>query len=348
MKQLIYIACFLFFSNGFGQDTLNHVDANGKKQGHWIYYGKDRPESGIPLEGKVEEGNYIDDRKEGTWIKYHNNGITPKIIGVYENNRPKGAYHKYYENGCIKETGTFDKNKYNNTVITYTENGLKESVSYYDTLGNKHTIRTEYTLDGNVNSLNTSILNATAAFPSDSSGYHASGRIKEFSNCTFKNESTYNSEYHATYNENGKEQGVVQYFYSNGQLEFEYIAIDGTATGKATRYYENGDVKELIEYSANGEVLKSTEYPMIHPPILNTRLPEKPPKIDPILLNTKGIKWQPNGYNRIYTDDNEIWLDGVFKNGQLWDGKMCIYDLDGILLRVKLYQNGLYFSDGQL
>ncbi len=348
MKQLIYIAFLVFYSNGFGQDTLNVTDQDDKKQGHWIFYGKDRPESGIPLEGKVEEGNYIDDRKEGTWIKYHNDGKTPKIIGNYENNRPKGAYHKYHESGCIKETGTFDKNKYNNTVITYTKNGLKESVSYYDTLGNKHTIRTEYTLDGNVNSQNTTILNATAAFPSDSSGYHASGRIIESVGCTFKNDVIYTSEYQATYNEKGKEQGVVQYFYSNGQLEFEYFAENGTATGKATRYYENGDVKEIIVYDADGQVLKNTEYPMINPPIVSAIAVEKPPTINPSHLNTKGIKWQPNGYNRIYTDDNEIWLDGVFKNGQLCDGKMCIYDLDGILLRVKLYQNGLYFSDGQL
>ncbi len=40
-----------------------------KKQGKWIYFGKDRPETGTPPAGKVEEGKYIDDRKEGFWIK---------------------------------------------------------------------------------------------------------------------------------------------------------------------------------------------------------------------------------------------------------------------------------------
>ena len=72
-------------------DKLNRKDDQGRKQGKWIYYGKDRPESGIPAEGKVEEGKYVDDRKEGIWIKYHNDGVTPKLKGEYENNRPKGA-----------------------------------------------------------------------------------------------------------------------------------------------------------------------------------------------------------------------------------------------------------------
>ena len=60
----------------------NQRGPNGLKQGRWVYFGKDRPKSGFPLEGKVEEGPYLDDRKEGTWIKYHNDGVTPICIAV--------------------------------------------------------------------------------------------------------------------------------------------------------------------------------------------------------------------------------------------------------------------------
>ena len=63
---------------------------------------------------------------------------------------------------------------------------------------------------------------------------------------------------------------------------------------------------------------------------------------------TKGVKFLPNGYNKVYNDDDEIWQDGIFKDGKLHDGKVYVYDRDGILLKVKVYKAGLYHSDGQL
>jgi hypothetical protein len=62
----------------------------------------------------------------------------------------------------------------------------------------------------------------------------------------------------------------------------------------------------------------------------------------------KGLSFQPNGLNKLYTPDAEIWMDGYFKGGQLQDGKVFIYDTDGVLLKVRVYKNGLYESDGVL
>ena len=50
---------------------INKKDAQGRKQGPWIIFGKDRPEKGYPNEGKIEEGPYKDNRKHGQWTKYH-------------------------------------------------------------------------------------------------------------------------------------------------------------------------------------------------------------------------------------------------------------------------------------
>jgi len=157
---------------------VNKTDKEGKKQGKWIYFGKDRPDAGYPDNGKIEEGTFQDDRKEGYWTKYYNDGKTPKLKGEYENNRPKGNYVKYFENGKIKEQGTFIRDKYLDTLRRFHENGVLE--------------------------------------------------------------------YEAKYNEAGKEEGAVSYYYANGQVEFEYISKDGKPTGKAIRYYENGDIKEIL------------------------------------------------------------------------------------------------------
>ena len=51
---------------GVKGDTLNKVDLQGKKQGPWVHrYETIRGERGFE-----EEGEYIDDRKEGMWRKY--------------------------------------------------------------------------------------------------------------------------------------------------------------------------------------------------------------------------------------------------------------------------------------
>lgn len=266
----------------YSQDEkLNQKDTQGKKQGKWVYFGKDRPAEGFPAEGKIEEGAYKDDRKEGVWIKYHNDGITPKLKGSYVNNRPQGVYIKLYPNGKVMEEGTFERNLY--------QDSLKR--------------------------------------------YHENGKLK----------------YEAKYNTTGNEQGTVKYFYPNGQLEFEYTSQDGKATGKAIRYYENGDVKETLVYGADGQVEKSEQKEMVSPAVkvVNpSASKETAPKI--ATPRTKGVKFTPNGYNKVYNANDEIWQDGNFKNGQLSDGKVYEYDKDGILLKVKVFKNGVYHSDGQL
>ena len=55
-------------------DAPNATDAQGRKQGMWIIWGKDKPEKGYPAEGRIEEGPFKDNKKSGTWIKYHKDG----------------------------------------------------------------------------------------------------------------------------------------------------------------------------------------------------------------------------------------------------------------------------------
>ena len=286
-KKLILLLTVGIFSTSlvFGGDDqggdINKRDSEGRKQGKWIHFGKDRPAAGYPEEGKIEEGSYENDRKEGTWIKYQRDGVTRKLKGTYKNNRPNGPFIKYYANGVVKEKGTWGRGKYEDSLQRYYENGELEFSTVYD--------------------------------------------------------------------ETGKEDGLVQYFYPNGQLEFEYTATNGIATGKATRYYENGDIKELINYNEDGSVGESEVKELINPPVkVNDpgQSAEKAPKIN--VIRTQGVEFKKNGYNKVFNEDAEIWQDGDFRNGSLWDGKVYEYDSDGILLKVKVFKNGVYHSDGQL
>lgn len=61
-----------------------------------------------------------------------------------------------------------------------------------------------------------------------------------------------------------------------------------------------------------------------------------------------GAPFYSNGYHTIYNKQALLWQEGTFKNGKLWDGKVYVFDKDGILLKVEIYKSGVYHSDGQL
>jgi hypothetical protein len=105
----------------------------------------------------------------------------------------------------------------------------------------------------------------------------------------------------------------------------------------------------VIFYGSDGQVEKSEQREMVSP-VVKVANPgaskETAPKV--AAPRTKGANFQPNGYNKVYNNNDEIWQDGTFKNGILWDGKIYEYDRDGILLKVRVFKNGVYHSDGQL
>lgn len=121
-----------------------HVDDNGLKQDLWITYGKDEPESGYPDEGKIREGRYTDNLKEGYWtyysqnneidsIVYYINGVAAQepINSTGANGNKSGywiVYGKDLPNSGYKKDAIIEEGSY--------ENGIKTDLwIYYDTKG---------------------------------------------------------------------------------------------------------------------------------------------------------------------------------------------------------------------
>lgn len=285
MKAILFIA-FLNFtfwgvaSNGEGKKNtsqVNETDQKGRKQGKWIFYGKDNPKKGYPEEGKIAEGIFKDDRKNGLWTNYYKDGFTPRLVGDYKNNRPFGTYQKFYRNGELMEEGTFKGRRYVDTLKRFSKNGTLT--------------------------------------------------------------------YQANYNESGQESGEVKYFYDNGTPEFIYLANNGTPTGKAIRYWSNGEVKEEIEFNQNGKIENTTG--TIEPEKVVVEVDKSNLKTAP-KVEEKITSYEVNGYNTIYNQNNELWMVGDFKNKRLWDGKLYVYDEDGLLQKVEVYKEGVFHSNGQL
>ncbi|NOQ73829.1 MAG: hypothetical protein GQ574_17615 [Crocinitomix sp.] len=263
-------------------DGYPNVEDDKGRQGMWTIWGRMNPDKGYPEDGKIEEGNYKDGRKNGEWIKYHKDGKTPRLKGVYVDNRPNGAYTKYYPNGVTMEEGKFTSGKQTEIFRRYYDTGVMSQEKHF--------------------------------------------------------------------NQDGREDGKVKYFHPNGKLEFEYTKKDGVTTGEAKRFWPNGDVKEVIMYNNDGTVGSRIEKERVNPPFDAEPVVTAPPANAPDGTDgkTNGKKFKKNGYNKVYNDDQELWMDGDFKSNKLWDGKLYKYDSDGILLKIEVWKKGKYHSDGQL
>jgi antitoxin component YwqK of YwqJK toxin-antitoxin module len=147
----------------FKGDTINRVDAKGKKQGLWRkYYSNDTlfsegyykdskhigtfntfhrngvRQSVLRFRGTTEisdavlyndsaqliaKGKYIDRNKDSVWVYY--NGSTGKITAeeIYKKGVKEGTWKIYYPGGEIAETEVYRKGKKNGPYKKYFENG---------------------------------------------------------------------------------------------------------------------------------------------------------------------------------------------------------------------------------
>ncbi|XOV68644.1 MAG: toxin-antitoxin system YwqK family antitoxin [Fluviicola sp.] len=231
---LLIILCFCTGALLAQKESINQIDANGRKQGHWIYYGKDRPEMGYPDDGKIEEGTYIDNRKEGIWTKYYNDGKTPKLRGEYQNNRPTGKYWKFDPDGAVLEEGVFTKTKPSSNLrgVVIERSGCGR------TLGQS---RQAYNQQG----------------------------IPKIANDSVIEES-------------------IQPIYK----------ID-TTTLESNKIY----LWEIHDFDGEDKKYK-------------------------YLIKLQNTSFKVNGFNRIYNEFDEFFLEGDFRDSQLWDGKVYEYDED--------------------
>ncbi len=119
-------------------DTINKIDSEGRKQGKWIIFGKHKAGSCYQAEQKVEEGKYVDNKKNGLWIEYYCNGKLKNKI-QYVNGRPDGYCIIYHENGKIQEEGQWSSklNKWVGKYRLYYDNGQVQHEFNFNTNGKR-------------------------------------------------------------------------------------------------------------------------------------------------------------------------------------------------------------------
>ncbi len=128
--RLILITILSFtISLSFSQE-INKKDANGLKQGKWVFYYDDAKTQ------IKKEGEYKDNKKTGIWKEYYVSGKVKSEI-TYIKNKPNGYAKFYYENGNVSEEGIWKGNKWVGDYKYYYKNGKPSYVWHYSENGKR-------------------------------------------------------------------------------------------------------------------------------------------------------------------------------------------------------------------
>jgi antitoxin component YwqK of YwqJK toxin-antitoxin module len=90
------------------------------KQGKWIRSVNDYK----------EEGEYVDDERNGEWISTNNQGVVV-FKGSYELGIPVGKHIYYYSDGKVKMKGEYQAGEKEGDWNYYDETGLLENTINY-------------------------------------------------------------------------------------------------------------------------------------------------------------------------------------------------------------------------
>ena len=150
MKKFYLIYVFVFFVNIINAqsyeiykgDTINIIDKNNFKQGYWV---KNKPFS----EEKIQEGNYVDGKKEGLWKTYYSEGGIKSEI-TYQHGEKYGKAIIYFENGNIAEEGVWLIDKWVNKYKAYYKNGKLSFVWNYNESGMRSGYQRYYYENGKI------------------------------------------------------------------------------------------------------------------------------------------------------------------------------------------------------
>jgi len=210
---LFFYLLILAIFTGYGQDTINRLDANGKKQGYWCKKDK----SGK----KIYEGRFADNIPYGEFKYYYPEGSL-KAISVISG---KGTYAHattYFRNGKKNAEGNYLNEKRDSTWRFYSEvdatlvseefykEGKKEgkSINYYPGEGKAEMITWK---------------NGIKEGPWET--YFPDGKLKL--KCAYRND---------------QKNGPLQAFFPSGRIMLSGQYLNGNALGTWIYYKEKGGI----------------------------------------------------------------------------------------------------------
>lgn len=156
------------------------------------------------------------------------------------------------------------------------------------------------------------------------------------------------------YNDKGQSEGPQAYYHDNGTPELVWTKKNGVNSGTATRYFKNGDIKEVTEYGDDGVIASAVKTDRVNPPfddpkpVVLQKLAPKIPSGTHIQLNGEKIAAVtiPPGKQKIFLEGGDILYDGFFEKGEFKDGEFYVYDEDGLIHHIEVYKDFRFVANG--
>lgn len=229
MRLIVFATVILFCHSLFSQskDTINQLNAQGKKQGFWVKKDKNG--------AKIYEGNFKDGIPVGSFTYYYPSG-TVKARTFVTNNGIKVKTVTYFTNGRKNAEGTYVNEKRDSTWRFYSEvdealvseefylQGKKEGKAY-----------TYYPGEGKSEMITWK--NDVKEGPWET--YYPSGVIKV--KCLYKH---------------GEKDGTIQVNFLSGKPMLTGLYNMGTPVGTWVYYKEKGGILKKEFYNQKGMILK--------------------------------------------------------------------------------------------
>lgn len=335
------------YNRGFIVDRLriNRKDADGRKQGKWFVFW----ENG----NKRQEGRYHDDKMDGYFKDYAENGdllkITKYINGVIQPEAEEimklEVQNEYYPDGKIKVNAMFRNGIPEGVKREYNSEGKIEKGYIYKNgiIISEGIVKDDGNRDGPWKDLyEDGTLRAEGKYDNGKQAgewkyFHPNGKLEQI----------------GKFNKNGKPEGTWRWYYDNGKLLKEESYRGGLRDGMATEYDENGGIIEAGEY-LNG-LEEGSWFEMIGDSYtrgsyrdglrtglwLQYYLIDNEQKKDSI-LSFKGSFTEdlPDGKHYYYWDNGKVKDEGVFVMGKK-EGEWLKYNFDGTLFMMTTYKNGV-------
>lgn len=133
--------------------------------------------------------------------------------------------------------------------------------------------------------------------------------------------------YEWTYNNQGRREGVQKYYYENGAVKYTGKWNNGQITGNVEVYDSTGILVQTRIYKDG--IFESAKKPDSILPQNQESQPER--SFSP---------FHGTGYHTLFLLNGNIDQKGYFREGKLYNGEAYVYDNEGNLRQIRVYENG--------
>lgn len=221
------------------KDTLNVTDSLGRKQGYWLFFGSDFPNSGVASTEILEEGYFENNERTGIWYRYGAHAQLKAVMLFRIDKKTKAAVrdqfynYSYHANGQLKRKPVVGACRTMSDFYQYDESGQLIEAELFDSLCNT-TYKLQQIKKGELDSL--------SIFAIDARFTEATDAALTADNVTFRDLGQ-SGEYCIDYNHRTFQVGT---FEKGRLIQGREFTFDDMMRAQRVRYYESGKVVKTL------------------------------------------------------------------------------------------------------